>query len=74
MLADCLLPSRHNGNGDGEELGDCAGDGAEGEFCGGSGGGAVLEVERAHDGVPVEVGEVRGRDTDQRAWHARIEP
>ena len=76
VLADRLLPRRHNGDGDGEELGDGAGGCTQGELGGGAGGcvqGAVLQVQAAHDGIPVEIGKIGGADANERASHARVE-
>lgn len=76
LLLRRLLPCRDDGNGDGERLCDGARKGPQRQLDGRGrrgGGLGVLVVHRPHDGVPVEVGEVCGRDAEERAVDARVE-
>jgi hypothetical protein len=76
LFGSCLLPGRHDGNRNGEDLGNGTGSRAEGQLDRGGRRGArfcVFVVESADDAVPVEVGEVGGGYTDQGAVHARIQ-
>ena len=71
-----MLPGCDDRDGDGEELCESTGDGAEGELGGGGEGGVwakLGEIEGAHESVPVEVGEVGGGDANERADHAGVE-
>lgn len=72
-----LLPCGDHGDGDGEDLRYRSCHGSEGEFYSCARGlrqSLRGDVERANDGVPVKVSEIRGSNADKRAIDAGIQP